>query len=75
MGRNLFVLCFWFLQIYCLVSDYHTIKSFQDNNGPCMDVNKSYALPRHNPVKVRHFNRFLYAVNHADCFLKFAKDL
>lgn len=58
MERNLFVLCLWFLQIYCLVSDYRTTISFQDNDGPCMDVNKSYALPRHNPVKVRDLNQY-----------------
>ena len=57
MGRNLFVLYFWFVQIYCLVSDYGTTKSFQENDGPCMDVNKSYALPRHNPVKVRDLSQ------------------
>ena len=57
MEQILFFLSLWFIQICCLVSGSHTTNDSQVDDGPCMDVNKSYALPRHNPVKVRDFNR------------------
>ncbi len=58
MGRNLYFLHIWLIQICCLASVSHTTDEYnQVDEGPCMDVNKSYALPRHNPVKVRDLHR------------------
>lgn len=60
MGRKLFVLYVWLTQICCLLSDSRsqTTENNQVNDGPCIDVTKSYALPRYNPVKVRDWNQY-----------------
>lgn len=66
MALQVFAVCFLFLEVYCTTSFSHAREdNVVKNDGPCMDVTKSYVLPRHNPVKVtrrkglKFFNNFI----------------